>query len=95
MAGCARIMASQVRTLMDGLGFSHITDGYIEGVWGIYDSDGDGVLDLQEIQDMVEILASEKSAPAASSKEQEEDEGEATDESEEEEEEMQMGTLGG
>jgi Ca2+-binding EF-hand superfamily protein len=50
----------EVRTLITELGFKNITDHYLEGVWGIFDLDGDGVLDLEEVQEMVEVLQGEK-----------------------------------
>ena len=50
----------EVRSLIKELGFTHVTDNYLEGVWGIFDVDGDGVLDLDEVQEMVEVLSEEK-----------------------------------
>lgn len=60
----------QVRTLLDALGLVHISDGYLSGVWDIYDTNGDGVLDLEEVQDMVEILDTEKPEQLDSSDEE-------------------------
>ena len=37
-----------------------MSDTYLEGVWGIFDADGDGVLDLDEVQEMVSVLSEEK-----------------------------------
>ena len=50
----------EVRTLIDALKFSHVSDTYLEGVWGIFDADGDGVLDLDEVQEMVSVLSEER-----------------------------------
>ena len=60
----------QVRTLLDKLGLEHITDGYVSGVWTIYDTDGDGVLDLDEVQDMVEVMMSENKVDYSSGSEE-------------------------
>ena len=45
----------EVRSLIKELGYNHVTDNYLEGVWGIFDVDGDGVLDLEEVQEMMEV----------------------------------------
>lgn len=52
----------EVKTLIAELGFKHVTDDYLEGVWGIFDIDGDGVLDLEEVQEMIEVLQGEKAS---------------------------------
>ena len=39
-----------------------MTDDYIAGIWDVFDVDGDGVLDLEEVQEMVEVLQDEKAS---------------------------------
>ena len=50
----------EVRTLINTLGFADVQDRYIAGIWDVFDADGDGVLDLDEVQELVEVLAEER-----------------------------------
>jgi Ca2+-binding EF-hand superfamily protein len=45
----------EVRALINTLGFTDVPDRYIAGIWGVFDVDGDGVLDLEEVKEMVEV----------------------------------------
>ena len=45
----------EVRNLLDELGFAHVTDGYVLGVWDVFDEDGNGTLDLEEVREMVQV----------------------------------------
>jgi hypothetical protein len=47
---------TEVRTLVRALGFGLISDEYLAGCWDVFDANGDGVLDLQEVQEMVQVL---------------------------------------
>ena len=58
--GSGELSKSEVRTLIDSIGFGDVTDEYIAGVWGIFDTDGSGALDMAEVEQMVEVLADEK-----------------------------------
>ena len=50
---------TEVRTLVRALGFGLISDEYLAGCWDVFDANGDGVLDLQEVQEMVQVLLAE------------------------------------
>jgi hypothetical protein len=46
---------AEVRMLINQLGFTEVPDHYITGIWNVFDADGDGVLDLEEVQEMVQV----------------------------------------
>ena len=54
----------EVRSLLRGLGFDDISDAFIDGSWAIFDINGDGVLDLDEVRDMVRHLLAAASSLA-------------------------------
>ena len=45
----------EVRALINTLGFTEVPDHYIAGIWDVFDADGDGVLDLEEVLELIDV----------------------------------------
>jgi hypothetical protein len=54
----------EVRTLLKSLGFADASDAFVDGAWKVFDADGNGVLDEEEVHDMV-CAFTQRITPAA------------------------------